>query len=124
MCAIDVVCTIKVSKEDAMDAERALWRLLIGAVALFGALIAVGVVTAPDDAAGGRSSTAVVSSYSHDELQPAADMTQQMSSPNANTGSQHHTRDEQLERSRSVGYVRALERHQADIDRMLARSTP
>lgn len=107
-----------------MDAERALRRLLFSAVAFFGALTTVGVLTTPDGAAGGRSRPAVVPGYSHDELQPAADMTQQMSSPTANTGSQAHTRDEQLVRSGNAGFVQALERHQADIDRMLARGTP
>jgi len=51
-------------------------------------------------------------------------MTEQMSTPNANTDSQYHAGDEQLERSQSAGYVQAVEQHQADIKRMLARGTP
>ena len=67
----------------------------------------------------------VVSGYSHEELQPDANMTQQMSAPNANTDSQFHTSDGQLDRSKAnPAYVRALEQHQRDADRMLARSAP
>lgn len=51
-------------------------------------------------------------------------MTQQMSTPNANTDSQLHASDGQLERSRNLGYVIALEQHQADIDQMLGRGAP
>lgn len=67
---------------------------------------------------------AVVSGYSHEDLQPDADMTRQMSAPNANTESQSHTADPQLERSKDPAYLRALEQHQRDEDRMLARPTP
>lgn len=107
-----------------MDANRTLKRLLIVALGFVGLMITVGVLSGPDDPTGGRpSSPAVV--YSHDELQRAANMTQQMSTPNANTGSPYHAGDEQLQRSLSnAGYVRAVEQHQADIDRMLARGTP
>jgi hypothetical protein len=41
-----------------------------------------------------------------------------------NTDSPVHANDEQLVRSQDPGYVRALEQHQADIDRMLARGNP
>ena len=53
-------------------------------------------------------------------LQLDANMTQQMSTPNASAG-QAHLRDAQLQRSQDQNYVRLLESHQADIDRMLAR---
>ena len=106
-----------------MDANRTLKRLLIVAVAFLALMITVGVVSGPDDTTGGRPSTPAAV-YSHEELQRAANMTQQMSTPNASTDSQYHAGDEQLQRSSNTGYVRAVEQHQADIDRMLARGTP
>ena len=108
-----------------MDSTRALKRLLFVAVAFFGSVITLGVVTAPDDVPD-RPATrrAVVAGSSHDQLQSDANMTQQMSAPSANTGSQAHRNDAQLDRSQSPGYLAELEQHQADIDRMLARGTP
>ena len=106
-----------------MDAHRTLKRLLIVAVAFLGLVTTVGVVSGPGDAIPGRSSSPAAV-YSHDELQRAADMTQQMSTPGANTGSTYHAGDEQLQRSSSAGYVRAVEQHQADVDRMLGRGAP
>jgi hypothetical protein len=57
----------------------------------------------------------------HEQLQIDAYMIEQMATPNAHTGRQNHRDDPQVERSRDPGYLAALERHQADIDRMLAR---
>lgn len=108
-----------------MDSTRALKRLLFLAVAFFASVITLGLVTAPDDETNGPATRpSAVSSYSHNELQRAADMTDQMSAPSANTGSQAHAGDEQLQRSQDPGYVDALEQHQADLDRMLAQGTP
>lgn len=49
-------------------------------------------------------------------------MTQRMAAPNAAgpmfTG---QVQDDQLTHSRNPGFIRELEEHQADIDRMLAR---
>jgi hypothetical protein len=61
---------------------------------------------------------------SHEVLQVDANMTQQMSTPNADTGRQNHLNDPQLTRSTDQNYLRRLEQHQADIDRMLARQGP
>lgn len=105
-----------------MDADRALKRLLIGSVGFVAAIVTVGAFTAGD--VGGDASArrpVPVSSFSHEELQRASAMTLDMSRPNADTGSQFHAGDEQLARSRSDAYLRAVEQHQADIDRMLAR---
>lgn len=108
-----------------MDSTRAVKGLLVGAALFFGSVVTLGVITAPDDAAGVPPPRPAVSGYSHDDLQQAADMTQQMSAPNANTGSPVHANDDELVRSLNVaGYVQAVEQHQADIDRMLARGTP
>lgn len=104
-----------------MEANRTVKKLLIVAAGLFGLMVTVGVLDGPGDPTN-RPPTAP--GYSHEELQRAADMTQQMSTPVANTGSTYHARDEQLQRSSSAGYVRAVEQHQTDIDRMLARETP
>lgn len=105
-----------------MEANRTVKKLLIVAAGLFGLMVTVGVVDGPGDTTN-RPPTAPTG-YSHEELQRAADMTQQMSTSVANTGSAYHARDEQLQRSSSAGYVRAVEQHQTDIDRMLARETP
>lgn len=58
----------------------------------------------------------------HDTLQQDALMTQRMSAPNA-AGPMFtsQVQDDQLTHSQNPGFVRALEDHQADIDRMLAR---
>ncbi len=98
---------------------------LVMATLFFGSVIALGLLTEPDDRpTGSTAGSPAVSGYSHEDLQSDANMTQQMSTPNANTDSQYHGNDAQLERSQHQGYVRALEQHQADIDRMLARGTP
>ena len=108
-----------------MDPNRVVRRLLFVTVAFFGSVIALGLVTAPDDAPNRPTPTAgIVAGYSHDQLQSDANMTQQMSTPNANTDSPYHANDGQLDRSQSAGYVAALEQHQADIDRMLAQGNP
>jgi hypothetical protein len=108
-----------------MDPMRALRKLLFVAVVFFGSVIALALATAPDDAPSRPASTSgAVATYSHDQLQVDANMTQQMSTPNANTGSQYHRTDGQLERSQSAGYIAALEQHQADVDRMLGRGAP
>jgi hypothetical protein len=58
----------------------------------------------------------------HDTLQQDALMTQRMAAPNA-AGPMFsgQVQDDQLLHSQNPGFVRALEEHQADIDRMLAR---
>lgn len=58
---------------------------------------------------------------SHEQLQNDTSMIESMSTPNAHTDRQNHLADEQLGRSQNAEYLGALERHQADIDRMLAR---
>ena len=105
-----------------MEANRTVKKLLVVAAGLFGLMVMVGVVDGPRDTTNGKSTAPAA--YSHNELQRAADMTQQMSTPAANTGSTYHAGDEQLQRSSSVAYLRAVEQHQTDIDRMLARETP
>ena len=108
-----------------MDPNRVVRKLMFVAVAFFASVITLGVVTAPDDAPNRPASTpGVVATYSHDQLQSDANMTQQMSTPSANTDSQYHANDGQLDRSQNAGYVAALEQHQADIDRMLAQGNP
>lgn len=58
----------------------------------------------------------------HDTLQQDSLMTQRMSAPNAAgpmfTG---QVQDDQLTHSQDPAFVRELEQHQADVDRMLAR---
>ena len=96
----------------------------VAALGLFlGSVVALQAFYATDDTGLVPRGPAVVSS-SHETLQNDADMTQRMSTPNADTGSAIHRSDGQLERSQSSGYVRALEQHQAQIDQMLARGTP
>ena len=107
-----------------MDSMHALKGLLAVAVLFFASVIAIGLVAAGDPDNRSAIRPTGTSGYTHEELQRAADMTQQMSAPNANTGSPIHIYDEQLARSQSAGYVQAVEQHQSDIDRMLAQGTP
>jgi hypothetical protein len=108
-----------------MDSNRLVKKLLFVTVAFFGSVITLGLITAPDDAPNRPASTpGIVATYSHVQLQSDANMTQQMSTPNANTDSQYHRNDGQLDRSQSAAYVAALEQHQADIDQMLGRGAP
>ncbi len=107
------------SRDPAM---RPLRRLMVSAIVVF---VGLGLATTrdarPDQPSNGPRA---YSGYTHEELQFDATMTQQMSNANAATDSQSHRRDAQLVRSQDPNYVRALEQHQADIDRMLARQNP
>lgn len=108
-----------------MDSTHALKGLLVVAIVFFATVMAIGLVAMPDDPTNGPvTRPAGTPGYTHEELQRAADMTQQMSAPSANTGSPIHASDEQLALSHSAGYVQAVEQHQSDIDRMLAQGTP
>ncbi len=111
-----------------MDGLRVIKRSLAVMGVSLGSLLVVGMITAPDDRpddAPNRSTTAgATSGYSHDLLQIDANMTQQMSTANANTGAQSHLRDGQLARSQDPSYLAALEQHQADINRMLGLASP
>lgn len=65
----------------------------------------------------------VTTSAGPDLLAEDAFMTQQMSTPNASGPMQDgRIQEPMLQRSQDAGYVRALEQHHADIDRMLARN--
>lgn len=108
-----------------MDPLRVIKRSLILAGVSLGSVITVGVIVAPDDAPDRPAKGPVaVTGYTHEQLQGDSNMIQQMSAPNANTDSPYRHRDGQLDRSQNPGYLAALEQHQADIDRMLARGTP
>lgn len=96
-------------------------RLIITAVLFFGGVFTLAVWSEPDGGAGAPSPPSYSGTYDHDQLQRDAQMTQNMSAPNANTDAQYHRGDEQLSHSSDPAFVRDLEAHQADIDRMLAR---
>lgn len=100
---------------------KALRRLIIAGVVLFGGMLTVAAVFEPERDAGAPSRPAYSGTYDHNQLQRDAQMTQNMSAPNALTDSQYHRNDEQLSHSSDPAFVRDLEAHQADIDRMLAR---
>lgn len=69
----------------------------------------------------GSSDSGSVGAATHAQMQLDVEMTQRMSTPIASGPMQGGlVNDSQLQRSRDPGYVVALERHQADIDRMLA----
>jgi len=80
------------------------------------------VPSAPKAATSASSAQRSSSVDDHDTLERDALMTQRMSAPNAAgpmfTG---QVQDDQLAHSQNPGFIRALEEHQADIDRMLAR---
>lgn len=100
-----------------MNVERFGKRLAIFAGLFFTGILALGLANEPQGGSGVPARQAPGISYSHEVLQQDALMTQQMSTPNAPV----HNNDAQLHRSQDPGYVRSLERHQEDIDRMLAR---
>lgn len=91
---------------------------LVGAL-FFGSVFTL-TATGPDGGTGAKTPV-YTGAYDHETLQVDAQMTQDMSRPDANTDAQYHRRDEQLGHSSNPGFVRDLEAHQAEIDRMLAR---
>jgi len=95
--------------------------VLLGAL-FYGSLFAL-AATEPDGGTGVKAPRST-GTYDHETLQADARMTQGMSRPDANTGAQYHRRDEQLVHSNSPSFLRDFEAHQADIDRMLARTGP
>ena len=114
------------SEERSIDMEvktmtKTMRRLIITAVVFFSGMFTLAVVTEPDGGAGTPSRSSYSGVYNHDQLQRGAQMTQNMSTPNANTDSQYHRGDEQFGHSSDSAFVRDLEAHQAQIDRMLAR---
>lgn len=128
-----------------MNEMRALKRLLVG-LALWSGLVVGIAVSSSGSAPPSRSGPTAVTSIpttrtlfsgtplaptapvgparvdAHDTLQRDADMTQRMSAPSA-SGPMFNgqIRDAQLDHSQSPAFIKALEQHQADIDRMLAR---
>jgi hypothetical protein len=116
----------RVAGERSIEVEvetmtKSLRRLTITAVLFFGGVLTLAAVSEPDGGARTPSPPAYSGTYDHDQLQRDAQMTQNMSTPNANTDSQYHRDDVQLSHSSDPAFVRELEQHQADIDRMLAR---
>lgn len=130
-----------------MNEMRALKRVLVGLALWSGLVVGIGVGSSDDAGPAPASPVAVtvtlttatpptatpptptppaasVRADAHDTLQRDAEMTQRMSAPTASGPMfSGQIRDEQLDHSQSPGFVKALEQHQADIDRMLARPT-
>lgn len=105
-----------------MDERRFFKRLAIGSALLVGSAIGAGLLSEPSD----RPSRPAVSSspYSHELLQRDAEMTQRMAAPSADGPMQRGaTADDQVVHSQNPGFVGALEQHQADVDRMLGRTS-
>lgn len=101
-----------------MNAKRFLIGVGVGAALSYTGVVAAVVVSASNGTTAPPSRPpAVEASYSHEVLQADAWMTQGMSSPGAAT----MPNDAQRKRSSDPAYVAALEQHQAQIDRMLAR---
>lgn len=96
-------------------------KLLSITVVFFASVIGVGLASEPTGNTARFGTTSGDTGYSHEVLQQDAAMTQRMSSPVADTPMQRgEVRDRQLDHSQSAAFVRALERHQGAIDRMLA----
>ena len=105
-----------------IDRRTQMRKLLITTVVFFGTVIGVGLASEPTGTPGTPPSSSGSSGYSHELLQQDAEMTQRMSTPAADGPMQSGgVRDTQLDHSQDPAFVRALEQHQADIDRMLAR---
>lgn len=99
---------------------KAMRRFIITAVLFFGSVFTLAAVTEPDGGAGTPGRSTYSSTYDHEQLQRDAQMTQNMSTPNANTDAQIHRGDAQLTHSSDPAFIDDLEAHQADINRMLA----
>ncbi len=99
-------------------------KLIIGPAFALGTIAGLASLTAPDDPTDSGRAPAASSTYPHEVLQSASDMTQQMSAPSANTSAQVHRVDEQLARSQSPAYLQSLEEHQAGLAQMLAEPAP
>ena len=98
--------------------------MLTVAVVVLGGITAIGALSTPDERPTTPPSSSA-SGYSHEVLQRDAAMTQRMSAPDADGPMQRYqVVDPQLEHSRQVGFVDALEAHVADVDRMLATPAP
>lgn len=98
-------------------------KLFVLAALFFALIVAVGLTSEPNSR--GSAPTTPAGAYSHELLQQDGNMTQVMSTPDANGPMQSgQTTDAQLAHSKDPAFVRALEQHQGDIDRMLARPTP
>ena len=130
-----------------MDEMRTLKRLLVGLALWSGLIVGISVSTSDGAPPAPASPAAVTPTRTtrtpstdvtsapappvaasrvddHDNLQRDAEMTQRMSAPNASGPMfSGQIRDPQLAHSQNPAFVRALEDHQADIDRMLARPT-
>ena len=100
---------------------KALRRLAITAALLLGGMVTLGALSETDSGARTSSGPSYRVTYDHDQLQRGVQMTQNMSTPNANTDAQFHHDQAQHSHSRDPAFVRDLEAHQAAIDRMLAR---
>lgn len=97
-------------------------KVLIAVSFFFASVVGLGLASQPEGAPVGRQPSQQDSAYSHEVLQRDTNMTQRMSTPGADGPMQRgDVRDAQLEHSQRPGFVGALERHQADIDQMLAR---
>lgn len=97
-------------------------KLLLAATLIVGTVVGLGVASEPDGTSTKATTRSGGSTYSHELLQRDATMTQRMSTPNADGPMQRgEVDDAQLDHSQDAGFVRALEQHQAEIDRMLAR---
>ncbi len=99
---------------------KATRRLIVAGALFFGGVFTLAAATEPDSSPT-QDRPAYSSAYDHAQLQRDAEMTQTMSAPGANTGAQKHRGDDQLRHSSDPAFLRDLEAHQADIDRMLAR---
>ena len=97
-------------------------KLVVIAMLFFATVIGIGAVSEPNRDVVRPGASAGSPGISHELLQQDAEMTQRMSTPAADGPMQGgQVRDTQLDHSQNPGFVRALEEHQAGVDRMLAR---
>lgn len=100
-------------------------KLLVAITLFFAAITVAAALSAPDSPSSTPRPAATAGPVDEATLHGDAAMTQQMSVVGANGPMQRYgTPDAQLTHSQSPAFVGQLERHQADVDRMLARQTP
>ena len=97
-------------------------RLLWISAGFFALIITVGLLSEPSERPA-RPSPAVSSQADHALLQRDSEMTQRMGVPGTPGGMERGKLiDDQLRHAQNPGFVDDLEAHDAEIDRMLARS--
>lgn len=112
------------SNPNSHDSSLRPVKWLVGSLATIFLGLGLATTTTPDRREQPDPPSVEPVAHNNELVQIDANMTEQMSVANADTGRQNHQNDPQLRRSTDENYLRQLEQHLADIDKMLARQAP